>query len=746
MSSITTRAGKGSELSHTELDDNFTNLNTDKIENITGESLSDLTDVNATAPTDGQALAYDNATSKWTAQTISGGGGDVVNDTTPQLGGDLDVQNNVITTTGTRITIGDSTNKPIRFQGDSGNQQLFEITPNWTTTDSGRPNALMHTQSLVHNEAVTKRTFSLSADDVASGIDARVEITVPYGGGFRHVLKVSDAGVKIEDAYTLPTTDGTANQVIETDGAGTLTWATPSAGGASAGDLTVDMMLTNTSMSAGDVVALQGSTSNIVVKVGDIQTITGVAYNGQAAGNPANNYLCNRTQLTSSFGNALVLVDGSGNFSLHEYTADGKSRTATSKWYTNNAWEKQHAIQVSPTVPSLVYCIGSTVGWGGGIQNKVTARAVDIAWNNNSWTHTAGSEFQISSVQPCSDNALVDIEPTSLKFATCYRDDTNCNNTRYMTLGTFVDGVANLGAQIVGTEFDLTTSSLNLNQWGDFHYPIYTTNGDLWLIHRDDINGNTQATQITYNSSYNVTGLGSIGNITNNHFFGQILSVSRDPHNADHFVAVHTGGNNTMISYFSILGTTVTPISDLTVVSGVELNAYPSFEFDPINASLGILTGRNQNQTGRQEVYGIDINRGTNTFTVAGGYHLNRYNDSSPATITHFTNATHTNLIMISERSWTQGIDEIGLFQVGGQSSNVNNVVPLGILQTGGAHGTLQTVRLKGGLSTIHAGLTTGMMYGVDNTGALVDATSQGSVHTIGKAISSTSILQRTDI
>ena len=37
MSTIVTRAGKGSPLTHTEVDDNFTNLNTDKAGYITGE-------------------------------------------------------------------------------------------------------------------------------------------------------------------------------------------------------------------------------------------------------------------------------------------------------------------------------------------------------------------------------------------------------------------------------------------------------------------------------------------------------------------------------------------------------------------------------------------------------------------------------------------------------------------------------------------------------------------------------------
>ena len=37
MSTIVTRAGKGSPLTHTEVDANFTNLNTDKAGYITGE-------------------------------------------------------------------------------------------------------------------------------------------------------------------------------------------------------------------------------------------------------------------------------------------------------------------------------------------------------------------------------------------------------------------------------------------------------------------------------------------------------------------------------------------------------------------------------------------------------------------------------------------------------------------------------------------------------------------------------------
>lgn len=67
MATITTRAGKGSPLTNTEMDANLTNLNTYKLEDITGESVGDLSDVDitSTAPSDGQALIWDAANSKF---------------------------------------------------------------------------------------------------------------------------------------------------------------------------------------------------------------------------------------------------------------------------------------------------------------------------------------------------------------------------------------------------------------------------------------------------------------------------------------------------------------------------------------------------------------------------------------------------------------------------------------------------------------------------------------------------------
>ena len=73
MSTIVTRAGKGSPLTNTEVDSNFSNLNTDKLEDITSESIKNLSDVySAMSPTDGQVLTYDT-TNGWQSETPSGG-------------------------------------------------------------------------------------------------------------------------------------------------------------------------------------------------------------------------------------------------------------------------------------------------------------------------------------------------------------------------------------------------------------------------------------------------------------------------------------------------------------------------------------------------------------------------------------------------------------------------------------------------------------------------------------------------
>lgn len=71
MATIVTRSGKGSPLSHTEMDSNFTNLNTELAGAGGSTTLGGLTDVNNSTPTTGQTLTWSGT--EWQPATASGG-------------------------------------------------------------------------------------------------------------------------------------------------------------------------------------------------------------------------------------------------------------------------------------------------------------------------------------------------------------------------------------------------------------------------------------------------------------------------------------------------------------------------------------------------------------------------------------------------------------------------------------------------------------------------------------------------
>ena len=96
MATVTLRSVKGSELTISEADSNIDNLNTDKIE------LTNLS-VTQNSASGGGSLSYNNTTGvfDYTPPSIPAAGiANVVEDTTPQLGGDLDGQDNTISAVG----------------------------------------------------------------------------------------------------------------------------------------------------------------------------------------------------------------------------------------------------------------------------------------------------------------------------------------------------------------------------------------------------------------------------------------------------------------------------------------------------------------------------------------------------------------------------------------------------------------------------------------------------------------------
>jgi hypothetical protein len=136
VATIVTRAGKGSALTFAEGDANFTNLNTDKLEDITSETIGSLSDVDTTGIADQYILVYNSTSGNFEVEAQTGGIASLVEDTTPELGGDLDcqgseIQNPILTDYAENINAIGTNNSPTLTVAN-GNVQTLTITSDLT--------------------------------------------------------------------------------------------------------------------------------------------------------------------------------------------------------------------------------------------------------------------------------------------------------------------------------------------------------------------------------------------------------------------------------------------------------------------------------------------------------------------------------------------------------------------------------------------------------------------------------------
>ena len=160
----------------------------------------------ATDGTAGQVLATDGSgTLSFT--DASGGISNVVEDTTPQLGGDLDLNSKAFS--GTAL-----------FK--SGSTEMLKIM------DAA---ALTGVQSNVNPLSISTANSSMSL----------IAGTSESGGGTISLLTenqtrigiASTGPITFNNSYTFPTSDGTEGTVLTTNGSGALSWSTPASGGIS---------------------------------------------------------------------------------------------------------------------------------------------------------------------------------------------------------------------------------------------------------------------------------------------------------------------------------------------------------------------------------------------------------------------------------------------------------------------------------------------------------------------------------
>jgi len=143
---------------------------------ITGESINDLSDVTITAAASGEYLRYNG--SAWVDASLG-----IVDDTTPSLGGNLDVSSNdIVSTSDGAINLAPDGSGQVTIKGNA-------------TGGSGQ--------------------IKLNCEDNTHGITLKGP---PHSAAASYTL-------------TLPDTDGTADQVLKTDGTGGLDWVDQASGG-----------------------------------------------------------------------------------------------------------------------------------------------------------------------------------------------------------------------------------------------------------------------------------------------------------------------------------------------------------------------------------------------------------------------------------------------------------------------------------------------------------------------------------
>ena len=131
-------------------------------------------------------------------------GEEVVDDTSPQLGGDLDVQTfSIVSTSNQNVTIAPNGTGDVALDADT--VRVGDSNANATITTNGTGDLTINTNSGTNSGSIV----------ILDGTNGNITIT-PNG-----------TGSVVIDGLSYPQADGSAGHVLKTDGAGNLAFADP---------------------------------------------------------------------------------------------------------------------------------------------------------------------------------------------------------------------------------------------------------------------------------------------------------------------------------------------------------------------------------------------------------------------------------------------------------------------------------------------------------------------------------------
>ena len=276
--SIVTRVGKGSPLSIAEGDSNFTNLR-DATFSVLANGVTVSNELNSSFEIEagtGITVSGNNTTKKITiTNSASSGIASVSADSSPVLGGNLDVSTYKI------ITSGSNRNIELDPHGTGVVAITGPLTVSGNLTVSGTTTTVNSTQVDVADLSITVAkgatnktaangaglTIDLGSDGTASmqyvSATDRVLFDKQVAGTFfsNGASNFSGGTVNLGSNSNVTITGGSSGQVLRTDGSGALTWVNQSSGPSSTSDLTEGTNLYYTDARARSAISASGSLS-----------------------------------------------------------------------------------------------------------------------------------------------------------------------------------------------------------------------------------------------------------------------------------------------------------------------------------------------------------------------------------------------------------------------------------------------------------------------------------------------------
>ena len=202
---------------------------------------------NATSGTTGQVLTTDGTNASWQTPSASGLAA-VVDDTTPQLGGNLDLNSNNITGTGNIDTTGtlgltttttDDSLLITTTEDSSDAAPVITLKRNSASPADGDylGQLKFKGENDADQEVVYAKITGKISDATDTTEDGLLEFALRKAGANNIGARLTSTELKLINGtglevggYSFPTSDGTSGQVLQTDGSGRLSFTTVSSG------------------------------------------------------------------------------------------------------------------------------------------------------------------------------------------------------------------------------------------------------------------------------------------------------------------------------------------------------------------------------------------------------------------------------------------------------------------------------------------------------------------------------------